>query len=161
MKLKYVENDNGKLFSFHRHDFKEDTDSSGTYISIDGGFDYTRWSGPTLKEDNLEDVFPDVRQQFIWGQRYDKDNNLLPETIFRKLEDLDSDHVLGIIKYWLTKVPPERVNYKYLAIFAYEVIFRINNNDPVYKEMNLEKEDFETLYLAIEKIIEENEDKSI
>ena len=35
MKINYVENKNGKLFSFHRHDFKENADSSDNYIFID------------------------------------------------------------------------------------------------------------------------------
>jgi len=38
MKINYVENKNGKLFSFYRHDYKENTDDEGNYISIDGGF---------------------------------------------------------------------------------------------------------------------------
>ena len=36
MKINYVENKNGKLFSFHRHDFKENTDSSETTFLLMG-----------------------------------------------------------------------------------------------------------------------------
>lgn len=46
MKINYVENKNGKLFSFHRHDYKDNIDDEDNYIMIDGGFDdYIRCSG--------------------------------------------------------------------------------------------------------------------
>jgi hypothetical protein len=74
MRIRYVENKNGKLFSFHRHDFKEDTDDEGNFILIDGGFDYTRVVG-NLKESTIYDLMPEIREVFIWGQNYDKFDN--------------------------------------------------------------------------------------
>lgn len=66
MKINYVENKNGKLFSFYRHDYKENTDDEGNYIMIDGGFDYHRYSGE-LKSGEIKDIMPEIREQFMWG----------------------------------------------------------------------------------------------
>jgi len=104
MKINYVENKNGKLFSFHRHDFKENTDSSDNFIFIDGGIGegYTRYSGD-LKQGEIKDLMPEIREQFIWGQNYNEKNERLPETIYKPLKDLTTSHISGIIRYLLEK----------------------------------------------------------
>lgn len=73
MKIAYVENKNGKLFSFYTHDYKDNEDNEGNYVMIDGGFDYYRYSGE-LKEDEIKDLMSDIREQFTWGQNYDENN---------------------------------------------------------------------------------------
>ena len=100
MKINYVENKNGKLFSFHRYDFKENTDSSDNYIFIDGGFEYSRYSGE-LKEAEIKDLMPDIRNIFTWGQNYNEKNERLPETIYKPLKDLTTSHISGIIRHLL------------------------------------------------------------
>lgn len=103
MKINYVENKNGKLFSFHRHDFKENTDSSDNYIFIDGGFEnHIRCSGE-LKQGEIKDLMPDIRNIFTWGQNYNEKNERLPETIYKPLKDLTTSHISGIIRYILEK----------------------------------------------------------
>ena len=103
MKINYVENKNGKLFSFHRHDFKENTDSSDNYIFIDGGFEnYIRCSGE-LKQGEIKDLMPDIRNIFTWGQNYNEKNERLPETIYKPLKDLTTSHISGIIRFILEK----------------------------------------------------------
>ena len=103
MKINYVENKNGKLFSFHRHDFKENTDSSDNYIFIDGGFEnHIRCSGE-LKQGEIKDLMPDIRNIFTWGQNYNEKNERLPETIYKPLKDLTTSHISGIIRYLLEK----------------------------------------------------------
>jgi len=66
MKIGYVENKNGKLFSFSVHDYKDNEDSEGNYVMIDGGFEYNRYSGE-LKEDEIKNLISDIRETFIWG----------------------------------------------------------------------------------------------
>ena len=133
MKINYVENKNGKLFSFHRHDYKDNTDSEGKFISIDGGFDYNHYSGE-LKSGEIKDLMSEIREQFTWGQNYDENNNRLPETIYRPLKDLTTSHIIGIVRYLIDKMT---INEEYniycigqqtkaiLTIFCYELENRL------------------------------------
>ena len=102
MKINYVENNNGKLFSFFRHDYKDDTDEQGNFIMIDGGFDYIRYSGE-LKESKIKNIISDVRNQFEWGNNYDKNDKLLPKTVYVLLKNLDTKHILNILSYFNNK----------------------------------------------------------
>lgn len=135
MKINYVENKNGKLFSFHRHDFKENTDAYDNYINIDGGFDYVKYSGE-LKSGEIKDLMPEIREQLIWGQNYNEKNERLPETIYKPLKDLTTSHISGIIKYILEKSTwNEEEQYfiqgkqimAYLLIFTYELENRLKD----------------------------------
>lgn len=135
MKINYVENKNGKLFSFHRHDFKENTDSSDNYIFIDCGFEYSRYSGE-LKEVEIKDLMSEIREQFVWGQNYNEKNERLPETIYKPLKDLTTSHISGIIRYILEKSTwNEEEQYfiqskqimAYLLIFTYELENRLKD----------------------------------
>lgn len=136
MKINYVENKNGKLFSFHRHDFKENTDSSDNYIFIDGGFEgYIRGSGE-LKQGEIKDLMPEIREQFVWGQNYNEKNERLPETIYKPLKDLTTSHISGIIRYLLEKSTynEEEQHFiqskqimAYLLIFTYELENRLKD----------------------------------
>lgn len=137
MKINYVENKNGKLFSFHRHDFKENTDSSDNYIFIDGGIGegYTIYSGD-LKQGEIKDLMPDIRNIFTWGQNYNEKNERLPETIYKPLKDLTTSHISGIIRYLLEKSTcNEQEQYfihgkqimAILLIFTYELENRLKD----------------------------------
>lgn len=139
MKINYVENKNGKLFSFYRHDYKENTDDEGNYISIDGGFYYSHYSGE-LKLDEIKDLMPEIREQFTWGQNYDENNNKLPETIYRPLKDLTSSHITGIIRYLINRMTiNEEFNIycigqqtkAFLIIFTYELENRLKNGKEI------------------------------
>jgi len=99
MHINYVENKNGKLFSFFRHDFKTNTDDEGNFICIDGGHDYQRYSGE-LKQDEIENLIEQIRNQFIWGVNFTKDGKKLPKTEYKLLKDLDTDHVINILSYF-------------------------------------------------------------
>ena len=136
MKVNYVENKNGKLFSFHRHDFKENTDSSDNYIFIDGGFEYVRYSGE-LKTGEIKDLMSEIREQLVWGQNYNEKNERLPETIYKPLKDLTTSHISGIIRYLLENgfaINSENGLYcsgkariAILLIFTYELENRLKN----------------------------------
>lgn len=140
MKINYVENKNGKLFSFHRHDYKDNIDDEDNYIMIDGGFDdYIRCSGE-LKSGEIKDLMPEIREQFTWGQNYDENNNKLPETIYRPLKDLTSSHITGIIRYLIDRMTiNEEFNIycigqqtkAFLIIFTYELENRLKNGKEI------------------------------
>lgn len=126
MKINYViSRDNFKLFSFHRHDYNMDNG-----IFIDGGFDYTR-SNATIHQDDIRNLIGDIREQFQWGQNYDKNSKRLEETKYSLLKDLTTDHVIGILIYFT-----ERLHYNqsistqwkaYHLIFLYELKYRYEN----------------------------------
>jgi len=137
MQINYVENKNRKLFSFSQHDYKSNQDNEGNYIMIDGGFDYHRYSGE-LKSGEIKDIMPEIREQFMWGQNYDENNNRLPETIYKPLKDLTSSHIAGIIRYLIEKmVINEEFNIycigqqtkATLTIFCYELENRLKKNN--------------------------------
>jgi hypothetical protein len=99
MKINYIETPSGKkLFSFHRHDYKSEEG-----VSIDGGFSYTKVSGkpiPEIKSEVIRTLIQDIREQFIWGNNFDKDFNLLPETQWILLKDLETAHIINILIYF-------------------------------------------------------------
>jgi hypothetical protein len=45
----------------------------------------------------LDDLGIDRREFLLWGQNYDKDMNRLPETIYRPIKDLNTDHIKAIL----------------------------------------------------------------
>ena len=132
MNINYVENKTGKLFSFSRHDFKSNTDEDKNYIMIDGGFDYTRYTG-NLKTDSIQKLIGDIREQFIWHQNYDKNNNRLSETNKVLLKDLDFSHICEILVYFTKQLRENEESiitpsWKAIhLIFIYELQYRYNN----------------------------------
>lgn len=128
MKIGYVENKNGKLFSFFVYDYKSDEDGEGNFIMIDGGFEYNRYSGE-LKRDEIKDLMPEIREQFTWGQNYDENNVKLPETKYVLLKDLTTSHISGILRYFTERLEPElSISKDWIAIhliFCYELENRL------------------------------------
>ena len=99
MKINYVEHSDGtKLFSFFRHDYKKYSKDDET-IMIDGGIDYTRFSGK-IKEKEIKDLIKDVREQFTWGQNYDKNNVRLNKTNYILLKDMTTGHIINVLLYF-------------------------------------------------------------
>lgn len=128
MKIGYVENKNGKLFSFSVHDYKDDEDNEGNYIMIDGGFDYYRYSGD-LKEDEIKNLMSDIRETFTWGQNYDENNVKLSETKHVLLKDLTISHISGILRYFTERLQIGSIlDKQWIAIhliFLYELENRL------------------------------------
>ena len=128
MEINYVENKNGKLFSFYRHDFKENIDDENNHIMIDGGFDYTRFSGE-LKSDKIINLINDIREQFIWGNNYDKNKKKLSQTKYLLLKDITTSHICGVLKYFTESLIINQSISKqwiiYHLIFLYELEFRL------------------------------------
>lgn len=128
MKIQYVENKNGKLFSFSVHDYKDDEDNEGNYVMIDGGFSYNRYSGD-LKRGTIFDLMEDIREQFIWGKNYDENNNRLPKTEWILLKDMTTSHISGVLRYFTERLRPEQsISKDWIAIhliFLYELENRL------------------------------------
>ena len=128
MKIGYVENKNGKLFSFSVHDYKDDEDNEGNYIMIDGGFEYNRYSGE-LKEDEIKNLISDIRETFTWGQNYDENNVKLSETKHVLLKDLTISHISGILRYFTERLQIGSIlDKQWIAIhliFLYELENRL------------------------------------
>lgn len=103
MIIQYINSKNGKLFSFHRHDYKTDGE-----VFIDGGFDYTR-TNTEVHEDQIENLIGDIRNQFEWTANYNKDGTLRKEPEKRLLKDLDTDHIIQILIYFTERIP-EKLN---------------------------------------------------
>lgn len=132
MKISYVENKNGKLFSFFRHDYKQNEDDEGNFIMIDGGFEYNRYSGK-IKEDEIKNLMSDIREQFTWGQNYDENNIKLPKTEYKLLKDLVTSHISGILRYFTEGLSPDiSIPKDWIAIhliFCYELENRLKNEN--------------------------------
>ena len=128
MKIGYVENKNGKLFSFSVHDYKDDEDNEGNYIMIDGGFEYNRYSGE-LKEDEIKNLISDIRETFTWGKNYDENNNRLLKTEYILLKDMTTSHISGVLRFFTEILKPEQTISKdwiaYHLIFCYELENRL------------------------------------
>jgi hypothetical protein len=89
---------------------------------VDGGNEYIRRSvnkEPYTDLTILDDGLHETRRRLVmWGQNYDKDMNRLPETVFRPVKELDTDHIYKILELPLSKL--------YKDVFEDEIIFREN-----------------------------------
>lgn len=115
------------LESVHRHDFVSHTDKNGKYYFVDGGLDYLRRS--IHLEDLPEDLTimdngtHELRRKYLkWGNNYDKDMNLLSETIWKPIKDLSTDHIEAILAGNYTQ------NEVYVETFKKELEYRKENN---------------------------------
>lgn len=131
MEINYVENENGKLFSFFRHDYKDNTDKNGDFIMIDGGFDYSRYSGK-IKSGEIKDLMSSIREQFTWGKNYDENGNRLEKTEYKLLKDLTTTHISGILRYFTERLTVnttlDRSWISIHLIFIYELENRLKND---------------------------------
>jgi hypothetical protein len=129
MKINYVENKNGKLFSFNRHDYHSDKDDEGNFVMIDGGFSYIRYSGE-LKSDEVSNLIGEIRNKFIWGSIFDESGNLRDEVVYNKLKDLETNHIYNILKYFTETLHEDdllTIEWKIThLIFIEELIYRTN-----------------------------------
>jgi hypothetical protein len=138
MTIHYLQvHDGTKLFSFNRHDFKEYKDKDDNYFMIDGGFDYIKYSMDKekgeIKYGEVKDLIEDIRKQFTWGQNYAKDGTKLEKTLYKKLHELDFDHILGILRYFTINLDKQAYsidrNWAIVhLIFIEELLYRQRNN---------------------------------
>lgn len=138
MKIEYLDCDGkDKLFTWYTHDFKTKT-IDGKFYMIDGGFSYyKRYSGGTLKYDEVKNLITDIRESFTWNQNYDENNLKLPKTKVSLLKDLSSSHICGILSYFINKLY-NNIDLKHnivdnqwcviQEVFIQELNYRIKNN---------------------------------
>lgn len=90
--------------SVHRHNcvIHVDKITKNEYM-VDGGLDYLRRS---TNGDEIDlslhlfiDPFEKIREVFEWGRNYDADMNLLPQTEWVALKELNDDHLDVLCSY--------------------------------------------------------------
>jgi len=113
------------LTSTHRHDYQCHRDKNGLLYATDGGGDYQRTiinpEAPHINLSVWDDGSHELRVKYLkWGSNYDKDMNRLPETIYKTIEEMDTDHILAIIEGNYCK------SEYYYKIFKQELINREN-----------------------------------
>jgi len=72
----------------------------------------------------LQDLGVQTREFLLWGQNFDKDMNRLPETIYKPVKDLSTDHIKAILDGGWCRSEP------YLQCFKDELILREGNEVP-------------------------------
>ena len=74
-----------------------------------------------IEEDEiLEKLEIPTREYLLWGQNYDKNINLLPETIYKPIKDLSIEHIQAILDGDFAKTE------KYIKCFKEELKLREN-----------------------------------
>lgn len=110
--------------SKHRHDYVTHLDKNGKEYMVDGGLDYSRrnvYEDAPYKELSVyDDGEHETRRKYIkWGINYTKDMKRLPNTIFKPIMDLETDHIQAILDGNHTK------NTFYLGLFNDELEYRL------------------------------------
>lgn len=142
MKIRYLDcRGKKKLFSLYTHDYRTWEDEEGNFYMIDGGSDYTRYSHPdmgelgidVIKEDTIDSVIEDLREQFTWGKNYDKDGKRLPKTQFVPVKDLSNEHIINIIEHIYEK---QITNSRSVFVMLAELRYRLQKNIVIKDENN-------------------------
>jgi hypothetical protein len=111
------------LFSRTRWDYVEHLDKNGEVYMVDGGGFYLRRSMNVepYEELSVEDdgKHETRRQHLLWGVNYTKDEVRLPETQYRRIMDLDTDHIEKILELF-----EYRISDLYKEVFRQELQYR-------------------------------------
>lgn len=71
----------------------------------------------------IEKGFCNVEDICFWGVNYTKEMVKLPETDFRLLKNLETDHIRAIIKFYMEQYGSlSRLNQKYLKYFQQRIL---------------------------------------
>lgn len=120
--------DNTVLISRHRHDFVQYTDKNGVYYMIDGGVDYTRWSGDGQEKFitiTTEDKFEIIRDNFARYNRYSKE--------YVKLKDISDSWLQNLIDYYIVQGATSSPIFR---LFIEEKLLRAENEIYVPEDDN-------------------------
>lgn len=129
MIIRYLDCDGkNKLFSWYGHDYKTWTDpETNKFYMIDGGQGgYNRFSGGLPKEDTLENLIKEIREDYKWGKNFDKDGNKLEKTEWVLLKDLETDHIYRIIEYLVERLDKLSDSTAFY-IMLQELVYRVKN----------------------------------
>lgn len=95
----YIPEKDNFLVSKSRYDLVTD----GEY-SVDGGLDYSKIKAPESGKDifryvlTTESKIEVIKERLLWGSSLDKDGNRLDKTIWRPISQLETSHILNILK---------------------------------------------------------------
>ena len=105
------------LHSKYNHDYQRCECGSFT----DGGTSYQRYGGNVELLSLYSDApHEEIRDLMVWGQNFDENKNLLPETVWKPISTLDQGHLEALVDYTEGKWIQE--------IFKNEVLWRKNNS---------------------------------
>lgn len=111
--------------SKYRHDFVR---CSCGEIAVDGGHEYLRRMGNAsdiIDMSIMDDGDHLTRREYLrWGVNYTKDMNPLPETEWRLIKDLNTEHIQAIIDGGYASRNPF-----YEDLFLTELIYRESNEN--------------------------------
>jgi len=112
------------LISHHRHDFVCHKDKNGKQYCVDGGNDYLKrnFDTPDYKELSVYDNGKHAlrRKTLMWGVNYDEYMNRLPQTEYRLIKDLDTQHIEAILE------TQKGISIFLKTVFKKELLFREN-----------------------------------
>lgn len=113
------------LWSKHRHDMACHRDRNGELYFTDGGNEYVKTSlnlKAPMKNLCVYDNGNHKRRRnsMLWGKNYDKNMNLLPETQYILIKDLEDEHLEAILRN-VTSIDPF-----YKQVIEDEIIYREN-----------------------------------
>ena len=89
------------LVSRNVHDYVSYTDKNGQHYSVDGGSFYLKRGYDVMDYTELS-IFDDGshttrRETIEWGVNYDKNMKRLPKTKWKKIIDLETEHIKSIV----------------------------------------------------------------
>lgn len=110
------------LISKHRHDFVSCSCIGHKRISLDGGLDYIKLTyGSQGSYRNIciySENIADISKYLCWGVNYTKDMKRLPQTEWRPINTLDTEHIEAILSTQRHLAP------LYKKAFLYELWYR-------------------------------------
>lgn len=123
LKNSIVTPDGTELWSKNRHDYIEHKDIvSGEMYINDGGNEYFRRSVNTIPYKDISVIddgsFECCRYHMCWGVNYDVHKNLLRQTKWVAIKDLDTEHIWNI----LLNIP--NIDDYYKKVMTEEIIYR-------------------------------------
>ena len=106
------------LFNFKHHEMAWCTSCNNSGIDVEDL--YTRIIGNAeMREGEIQDLIEEIREIFTWTSLYDKDMRRIEPTE-RLLKDLDTEHILNIIKH----LSEANGNPRTINIMSCELLYR-------------------------------------
>lgn len=109
------------LESNHVHDFVCYTDKNGKRYCVDGGHQYLKRSGEIFDFEDVsieDDGNHQTRRKYLkWGVSTTATGEILPETKWTPICDLDTDHIKAILRL-------DRIDVFYREVFEAELALR-------------------------------------
>lgn len=121
--------DGVELCSRHRHDFLEHTTKDGGYYMLDGGRDYTRWSGDGREKwvrITTDDDFELIRDNYARYNKYSQS--------YVKLKDISDPWLQNILDYFIDN----NMTGVFFRLYLEEKLYRAEREIYVPEDENYE-----------------------